>query len=83
MPTPTWPAARIAAVLHAHAGDWRATLDGNETFADAQALGDFWRALQAAPAAQALLQRTLLLEQPIARGGAGRSPLHAWASPCR
>ncbi|MGE0329995.1 MAG: hypothetical protein AB7P37_04825 [Ramlibacter sp.] len=69
--------SRIAAVLQAHANDWRVTLDGNETFSDAQALGDFWRALTAAPAAQALLQRTLLLEQPIARKAALAQPIHA------
>ena len=59
--------SRIAAVLDAQAGDYRVTLDGNETFADAQALGDFWRALTASAAVQGLLQRTLLLEQPLAR----------------
>ncbi len=69
--------SRIAGVLQAHAADWRVTLDGNETFSDAQALGDFWRALTAAPAAQALLQRTLLLEQPIARKAALAQPIQA------
>ncbi|MBX3653304.1 MAG: hypothetical protein KF686_03910 [Ramlibacter sp.] len=59
--------SRIASVLDASAGDYRVTLDGNETFADAQALGDFWRALVASPRVQTLLQRTLLLEQPLAR----------------
>ncbi|MBX3587095.1 MAG: hypothetical protein KF796_10660 [Ramlibacter sp.] len=59
--------SRIAAVLDAQAGDYRVTLDGNETFADAQALGGFWQSLTKAPSVQALLQRTLLLEQPIAR----------------
>ena len=68
--------SRIAAVLQVHARDWRVTLDGNETFTDAQALGEFWRALVAAPAAQTLLQRTLLLEQPIARKVALDQPIH-------
>ncbi len=68
--------SRIGAVLQAHARDWRVTLDGNETFSDAQALGTFWRALCAAPAAQPLLERTLLLEQPIARKAALAEPLH-------
>ncbi|MBE2262033.1 MAG: hypothetical protein IAE92_04780 [Burkholderiaceae bacterium] len=58
---------RIAAVLDADAGDYRVTLDGNETFTDAAALGDFWRALTQAPALSNLLSRTLLLEQPLAR----------------
>jgi hypothetical protein len=59
--------SRIAAVLDAQAGDYRVTLDGNETFADADSLGRFWQALCAAPQAQGLLQRTLLLEQPLPR----------------
>lgn len=59
--------ARIAAVLECHARDWRVTLDGNETFHDADSLGAFWRALAAAPHAKTLLQRCLLLEQPLAR----------------
>jgi hypothetical protein len=58
---------RIAAVLDASAGDYRATLDGNETFTDAAMLGAYWRALEAAPALATLLRRTLLLEQPLAR----------------
>lgn len=68
--------SRIASVLQAHAKDWRVTLDGNETFSDAQALGEFWRALVAAPAARTLLQRTLLLEQPVARKVALDQPIH-------
>jgi hypothetical protein len=58
--------AAIAGVL-AEAGDYRVTLDGNETFADAESLGRFWRALNSAPTLQSLMQRTLLLEQPLAR----------------
>lgn len=68
--------SRIGAVLQAHAKDWRVTLDGNETFSDAQALGEFWQALAAAPAARPLLERTLLLEQPIARKVALEQPIH-------
>lgn len=58
---------RIAEVLQSHSGDWRVTLDGNETFSDAASLGRFWQTLQATPALADLLQRTLLLEQPLAR----------------
>lgn len=68
--------SRIAAVLASHAKNWRVTLDGNETFSDAQALGEFWRALAVAPAARPLLERTLLLEQPIARKVALEQPIH-------
>lgn len=62
---------RIAAVLEtsnqAHAGDWRVTLDGNETFDSAETLEPFWRALTRAPALRTLLARTVLLEQPLNR----------------
>ncbi|MDR7375635.1 hypothetical protein J2X19_000293 [Rhodoferax ferrireducens] len=58
---------RIAGLLQRTAGDYRATLDGNETFASAEALGAFWRALQAQAPLQDLLARTLLLEQPLPR----------------
>lgn len=68
--------ARIAALLERCAGGtWRVTLDGNETFADAAALGAFWRALAAEPALRELLARTLLLEQPIARARALAEPI--------
>lgn len=66
--------ARIAAVLQAacRGADWRVTLDGNETFDSAAALGDFWRRLAADPRVAPLLARTVLLEQPIARRAALR-----------
>jgi hypothetical protein len=67
----------IAAVLDRHAGDWRVTLDGNETFGDAGTLATFWQRLRAAPALGRLLERTLLLEQPLARAVALREPLPA------
>lgn len=72
---------RIAAVLDAHAGDYRVTLDGNETFADAQTLGVHWHALQATPALAGLLRRTLLLEQPLARKVALEQPIHGLKIP--
>jgi hypothetical protein len=59
--------SRIAAVLDAQAGDYRVTLDGNETFQDADALGGFWQALTRSPQTAGLLRRTLLLEQPLPR----------------
>lgn len=57
----------IAAVLQAEARDYRVTLDGNESFADAASLRDTWRALKAEPVLRDLLARTLLLEQPLPR----------------
>jgi hypothetical protein len=68
---------RIAEVLQRCAGDWRVTLDGNETFTDAAELGRFWHALQAAPALSGLRARTLLLEQPLARAVALRESIAA------
>lgn len=66
----------IAALLERCApADWRVTLDGNETFADRDALGRCWRALAGVPALQGLLARTLLLEQPIARARALAEPI--------
>jgi hypothetical protein len=68
--------AAVAALLERCApAQHRVTLDGNETFADAAALGRFWCALSAAPALQGLLARTLLLEQPIARARALTEPI--------
>ena len=58
---------RIAAVLDAGAPDWRLTLDGNEAVANAAALDGFWQELSADPRLHKLLQRTLLLEQPLPR----------------
>ena len=48
----------IAAVLDECAGDYRVTLDGNESFADPDTLAHTWQALQAAPALKGLLART-------------------------
>ncbi len=59
--------SRIASVLDRDAGDYRVTLDGNETFTEAAALGDYWQRLTVEPALADLLARTLLLEQPLAR----------------
>jgi hypothetical protein len=58
---------RIARVLATSAGDYRATLDGNETFSSALSLGEFWQQLKAQAPLKDLLARTLLLEQPLPR----------------
>jgi hypothetical protein len=57
----------IALLLDSRAGDYRATLDGNETFADAESVGRFWHALKQQPRLRNLVQRTLLIEQPLPR----------------
>jgi hypothetical protein len=66
---------RIAAVLQRLGGDYRVTLDGNETFTDATSLGRFWQTLLDTPALSDLLARTLLLEQPLARAVALRESI--------
>lgn len=67
---------RIAAVLQQHAPpDWRVTLDGNESFASTEALAELWQRLAATPALTELLQRTLLLEQPLPRQIALTAPV--------
>ena len=60
----------IAALLDRSAGDYRVTLDGNETFPDAHAVGECWRALSGQQELRGLLARTLLLEQPLPRSNA-------------
>jgi hypothetical protein len=67
--------SRISEVLQASGKDYRVTLDGNETFVDAASLGLFWQSLRSTPALADLLQRTLLLEQPIARAVALRESI--------
>jgi len=69
--------ARIAGVLDAQAGDYRVTLDGNETFTDAETLGAFWQALRGEARLRGLLARTLLLEQPLSRAIALHTPIAA------
>jgi hypothetical protein len=59
---------RIASVLDAQAGDYRATLDGNEQFHDMGEFADFILDARRDPALQNLWHRTLLIEQPVGRG---------------
>lgn len=58
---------RIAAVLDSRAGDYRATLDGNEQFHDMAGFAAFIGEASRDPALQGLWSRTLLIEQPVAR----------------
>jgi hypothetical protein len=59
---------RIASVLDSQAGDYRATLDGNEQFHDMGEFAAFMRTASRDPALQSLWNRTLLIEQPVGRG---------------
>jgi hypothetical protein len=58
---------RIASVLDAQAGDYRATLDGNEQFHDMADFAAFIAGAQADPALKRLWERTLFIEQPVGR----------------
>jgi hypothetical protein len=58
---------RIAAVLDAGAGDYRATLDGNEQYDDVEGIVELWRKVGETPALARLAQSTLFIEQPIKR----------------
>ncbi|MGK9233371.1 mandelate racemase [Inquilinus limosus] len=69
---------RIAAVLD-RLPDYRVTLDGNETFAEAGPVAEFWDRLKADPALARLRAAVLFLEQPIARARALAEPIHTLA----
>ncbi|WP_421998221.1 mandelate racemase [Reyranella sp.] len=62
---------RIAAVLDAGvgagAGDYRATLDGNEQYDDVEGIVELWRRVEETPALARLAKATLFIEQPIKR----------------
>src|SRR5262249_33291294 len=62
--------ARIAAVLHAHAGDYRITLDGNEQFEDEDGILELWALSEERPELAKLCAATLYIEQPIHRSKA-------------
>jgi len=58
---------RIAAVLDAGAGDYRATLDGNEQYDNVEGIVELWRKVGETPRLAKLAQSTLFIEQPIKR----------------
>jgi hypothetical protein len=70
----------IASVLDAQAGDYRATLDGNEQFHDMADFAAFIKVAKADPALRGLWERTLFIEQPVGRA---HSLLDAVAEPLR
>ena len=57
---------RIAAVLDAGPA-YRATLDGNEQYADAEGILALWRAMRTTPGLARLCDSILFIEQPIKR----------------
>ncbi|MEO7426415.1 MAG: mandelate racemase, partial [Fibrobacteria bacterium] len=68
----------IASVLDAQAGDYRATLDGNEQFHDMADFAAFIREARPDAALRNLWDRTLFIEQPVGRA---HSLLDAVAEP--
>lgn len=71
---------RIAAVLDRLPEPYRATLDGNEQFADAEAVTALWRAMEAEPRLARLREAVLFVEQPIGRDRTFEEPVHALAA---
>ncbi len=69
---------RIAAVLEA-AGDYRATLDGNEQYDDVEGIVELWRRVEETPALAKLVKSTLFIEQPIKRAVALSRPVESLA----
>jgi hypothetical protein len=70
---------RIAAVLDRDAGDYRATLDGNEQYDDVDGIAELWRRMRETPALARLVAATLFIEQPIKRAQALAKPVDALA----
>ena len=71
--------SRIAGVLDAGAGDYRATLDGNEQYDDVEGIAELWRRMRETPALERLVQAILFIEQPIKRAVALSRPVEALA----
>jgi hypothetical protein len=59
--------ARIAAVLDRNAGDYRATLDGNEQYESVEGIAELWRRMTEEPRLKRLVDAILFIEQPIKR----------------
>lgn len=57
----------IASVLDRLKAPYRATLDGNEQYADAPSVLALWNAIEASPKLQRLKESILFIEQPIKR----------------
>ena len=70
---------QIAAVLDRDAGDYRATLDGNEQYDWVDGIAELWRRMRETPALERLVAATLFIEQPIKRASALQKPVDALA----
>jgi hypothetical protein len=72
--------SRTAAVLDRLDGSYFATLDGNEQYADIDAVTALWRSLGERPPLARLKSSILFIEQPIARSHALLQPVKTLAS---
>ncbi len=70
---------KIASVLDRDAGDYRATLDGNEQYDTVEGIAELWRRMRQTPALERLVAATLFIEQPIKRASALEKPVDALA----
>lgn len=71
--------AQIAAVLDRDAGDYKATLDGNEQYENVDAVMALWRRIGEDKRLTKMKAALLLIEQPIARAEALSKPVHPLA----
>jgi L-alanine-DL-glutamate epimerase-like enolase superfamily enzyme len=69
--------ARIAAVLDCTPAPYFATLDGNEQYADVEAVTGLWRRIAEDPRLARLRSSILFIEQPIGRSNALASPVES------
>ncbi|MFA6266353.1 MAG: mandelate racemase [Pseudolabrys sp.] len=72
--------AQIAAVLDRDAGDYKATLDGNEQYENVDAVIALWRRMGEDKRLAKLKASLLLIEQPITRAEALSKPVHPLAA---
>lgn len=72
--------SRIASVIDGLSGDIFVTLDGNEQYADGEAVLALLKRMAETPALKRLSASVLYVEQPIARANALERPIHALAA---
>jgi hypothetical protein len=72
--------SRIASVLDSGAGDYHATLDGNEQYDDIEGITALWRRIKETPRLARLARSILFIEQPIKRQVALSKPVSALAA---
>ena len=69
---------RIAAVLDRDAGDYRATLDGNEQYDDVEGIAELWRRMRETPALERLVAADPVHRAADQARAALARPVDAW-----